>query len=66
MASVRLQGLRKRFGTHDVIPSLDLEINDHEFMVFVGPRAAANPRCCASSPGWSRSPRAICSSASAG
>ncbi|WP_234729958.1 ABC transporter ATP-binding protein [Acidocella facilis] len=37
MASVRLQGLRKRFGTHDVIPSLDLEINDHEFMVFVGP-----------------------------
>ena len=37
MASVKMQGLRKRFGTHDVIPELDLEINDHEFMVFVGP-----------------------------
>ncbi|HQU02369.1 MAG TPA: sn-glycerol-3-phosphate ABC transporter ATP-binding protein UgpC, partial [Acetobacteraceae bacterium] len=37
MASVRMQGLKKRFGAIEVIPCLDLEILDHEFVVFVGP-----------------------------
>lgn len=37
MASVRMQGLQKSFGTLQVIPPLDLEILDQEFMVFVGP-----------------------------
>ncbi|MDR3522135.1 MAG: sn-glycerol-3-phosphate ABC transporter ATP-binding protein UgpC [Acidocella sp.] len=37
MASLRMQGLKKRFGTMEIIPSLDLEIADHEFVVFVGP-----------------------------
>ena len=32
-----MKGLKKRFGAVDVIPSLDLEIADHEFVVFVGP-----------------------------
>ena len=37
MASIRMQGVVKRFGDHAVIPNLDLEIADHEFVVFVGP-----------------------------
>jgi multiple sugar transport system ATP-binding protein len=32
-----MQGLVKRFGTIEVIPSLDLSVADHEFVVFVGP-----------------------------
>jgi multiple sugar transport system ATP-binding protein len=32
-----MRGLVKRFGAVEVIPSLDLEIADHEFVVFVGP-----------------------------
>ncbi len=37
MASIRMNGLVKRFGDVAVIPSLDLEIRDEEFVVFVGP-----------------------------
>jgi multiple sugar transport system ATP-binding protein len=37
MAAIRMQGLVKRFGPLEVIPPLDLEIADHEFVVFVGP-----------------------------
>jgi multiple sugar transport system ATP-binding protein len=37
MAGIRMQGLVKRFGPVTVIPSLDLEIRDQEFVVFVGP-----------------------------
>ena len=37
MATVTLRGLRKNFGRTEVIRGLDLEIADHEFVVFVGP-----------------------------
>ena len=37
MARIAFQGIAKRFGDVSVIESLDLEIHDHEFMVFVGP-----------------------------
>ncbi|MEK7435369.1 MAG: sn-glycerol-3-phosphate ABC transporter ATP-binding protein UgpC [Pseudomonadota bacterium] len=37
MASIRMQGLAKSFGSTLVIPPLDLEIRDREFIVFVGP-----------------------------
>jgi multiple sugar transport system ATP-binding protein len=37
MAAIRMQGLVKRFGAVAVIPSLDLEIRDQEFVVIVGP-----------------------------
>jgi multiple sugar transport system ATP-binding protein len=37
MAGIRMQGLVKRYGAATVIPSLDLEIRDQEFVVFVGP-----------------------------
>ena len=37
MARIVFQGIAKRFGDVSVIENLDLEIHDHEFMVFVGP-----------------------------
>ena len=37
MGAVSLRGIRKRWGTQEVLRGLDLEIADGEFMVFVGP-----------------------------
>jgi multiple sugar transport system ATP-binding protein len=37
MGSIQLKGVRKSFGTVDVIPGVDLDIKDGEFVVFVGP-----------------------------
>ncbi len=37
MSRITLQGVRKSFGTHDVIHGADLEIADGSFVVFVGP-----------------------------
>lgn len=37
MTNIRLNNVRKSFGTYDVIKGVDLEINPSEFMVFVGP-----------------------------
>jgi multiple sugar transport system ATP-binding protein len=37
MGQITLQGVAKRFGQAEVIPPLDLSINDGEFVVFVGP-----------------------------
>lgn len=37
MAAINLKGVTKNFGDTVVIPGLDLEVKDGEFMVFVGP-----------------------------
>ncbi len=37
MTEVRLSGIRKRYGPVEIIPGLDLEIEDGEFVVLVGP-----------------------------
>jgi multiple sugar transport system ATP-binding protein len=37
MAEVKLKGVKKVYGPVMVIPHLDLDIRDHEFMVLVGP-----------------------------
>jgi multiple sugar transport system ATP-binding protein len=37
MGSITLQKVSKVFGEAKVIPSIDLEIHDGEFVVFVGP-----------------------------
>ena len=37
MANLLLTGLRKAYGEAQIIPGIDLEIRDGEFMVFVGP-----------------------------
>ena len=37
MGSITLKNVSKVFGAHAVIPSIDLDIHDGEFVVFVGP-----------------------------
>ena len=37
MAGVKLVGVSKRFGETEVLDALDLEIDDGEFAVIVGP-----------------------------
>ncbi|TCA10959.1 ABC transporter ATP-binding protein, partial [Rhizobium leguminosarum bv. viciae] len=37
MGSITLQKVSKVFGEAKVIPSIDLDIKDGEFVVFVGP-----------------------------
>jgi multiple sugar transport system ATP-binding protein len=37
MARVLLEGVWKRFGNVEAVKNINLEIKDHEFMVFVGP-----------------------------
>ena len=37
MGSIRLENVNKTFGDVEVIPSVDLDIKDGEFVVFVGP-----------------------------
>ncbi|MBE0550094.1 MAG: ABC transporter ATP-binding protein, partial [Rubrivivax sp.] len=37
MSAVSLQGLHIRFGAHDVIRALDLEVAEGEFLVLLGP-----------------------------
>ncbi len=37
MAEVKLSGVKKSFGSVDIIKGVDLTINDGEFVVFVGP-----------------------------
>src|SRR3984885_5525053 len=37
MASITIRNLVKRYGSYTIIPDLNLEIADHEFVVFVGP-----------------------------
>jgi lactose/L-arabinose transport system ATP-binding protein len=37
MSGLRLRGVRKSFGAHEVIKGVDLDIQSKEFVVFVGP-----------------------------
>jgi len=37
MASLRIDGLRKRFGALDILKGIDLAVEDGEFLVLVGP-----------------------------
>ena len=46
MANLKIKNLQKGFEGFSIIKGIDLEVNDKEFVVFVGRRAAANPRCC--------------------
>ena len=46
MASVQLRNVTKAWGDVVVSKDINLEIQDGEFVVFVGHQAAANPPCC--------------------
>ena len=37
MATLELRRLRKNFGTVEVVPGIDLDVGEHEFVVLVGP-----------------------------
>ena len=37
MADVKMTSIYKSFGNTEVIHGVDIEIEDHEFVVFVGP-----------------------------
>jgi multiple sugar transport system ATP-binding protein len=47
MAGVSIENVEKSFGSVKVIRNVDIEAEDGEFVVLVGPRAAGNRRCCA-------------------
>jgi multiple sugar transport system ATP-binding protein len=47
MGKIELTKVRKSFGDVDVIPGLDLTIEDGEFASSSAPRAAASPPFCA-------------------
>lgn len=47
MAPVNILNVQKRFGAVNIIHGIDIDIKDGEFVVLVGPPAAANPPCCA-------------------
>ena len=44
--AIRLRNVEKWFGETQVIKGLDLEIDEGEFVVFVGPPAVGSRRCC--------------------
>ena len=43
MADVDMRSVSKSFGDNEVIHSVDLQVEDNEFMVFVGPSGCGNP-----------------------
>jgi multiple sugar transport system ATP-binding protein len=47
MGQITLQRVRKSFGSVNIIRDANLDIEDGSFVVFVGLRVAARPRCCA-------------------
>lgn len=47
MATVECRGIRKVYGSLEVMRDFDLKIDNHEFVVFLDRQAAENPPCCA-------------------
>jgi iron(III) transport system ATP-binding protein len=48
---LELTGIRKEFGDFAALKGVSLGVRQGELICFLGPRAAARPRCCASSRG---------------
>ena len=46
MARIELQDVAKSYGAVEVLRDINLDIEDGEFIVLVGRRAAGNPHCC--------------------
>jgi len=47
MGRIHLKSVRKAFGEVVIIPSVDLDVGDGEFVVFVGPSGCGKSTCCA-------------------
>ena len=47
MATVQIVNVEKSFGTTQVIRGVDIDIQDSEFVILVGPSGSENRRCCA-------------------
>ena len=57
MAQITLKNIVKEYGDgFKAVNDINLDIADGEFMIFVGPSAAASRRPCAWSSGWRTSP----------
>ncbi len=46
MACVELKKINKTFGNIEIIPSVDLRVEDGEFVVFVGPSGCGKSTHC--------------------
>jgi hypothetical protein len=60
--SIEVRNISKRFGDQALRQCQNLDIPAGELVALLGPRAAARPRCCASSPGWNGRTGQRCSS----
>ncbi len=47
MGNIVLNKVTKSFGATTVIPGIDLDIKEGEFVVFVGPSGCGKSPCCA-------------------
>jgi multiple sugar transport system ATP-binding protein len=46
MGALSIRQVRKSYGAHEILKSIDIDVERGEFLILVGPRAAASPRCC--------------------
>jgi sulfate transport system permease protein len=62
--SIEIRNVSKQFGNFHALRRCVAGHPSGELVALLGPRAAARPRCCASSPGWKRpTAAAFCSAA---
>ncbi len=52
MAEIELKNLTIDFAGFGAVDNVNLTVRNGEFVVYLGPRAAARRRPCAASPGW--------------
>ncbi len=59
MATLSFHNATKSFGNIDVIKGVDLNIEDREFVVFVGPSGSGKSTLLRMIAGWKKSPAVI-------
>lgn len=56
---IEFKNVSKHFGPTKVLHDIDLNIQQGEVVVIIGPSGSVNQPCCAASTSWKRSPAAI-------